>query len=161
MLSTIVAIANNNVIGGDNKLLWHISEDLKRFKEITMDSTIIMGRKTFESLPKVLPGRTHVVLTSDKNYNVSSDKVKIVHSLEEILNLYENTDEEAFIIGGGTMYSLTLPYCKKFYLTKINKDFKGDTYFPTINFDEWEVTYESEEKIDNNISYQFINYSRK
>ena len=82
MLSLIVAIAENDVIGGDNKLLWHLSEDLKRFKEITMNKTIIMGRKTFESLPKVLPGRKHIVITRDTNYTVDSDQVEIVHSLD-------------------------------------------------------------------------------
>lgn len=158
MLSAIVAIANNNIIGGDNKLLWHIPEDLKRFKEITMNSTIIMGRKTFESLPNVLPGRKHIVLTKDKNYTACSDMVQVVHSLDEILALYKDSPNEAFILGGGSIYSLMLPYCNKLYLTKVNKDFQGDTYFPKINYSNWTKVYESEDKEDKGISYKFINY---
>ena len=101
MLSIIVAIAENNLIGGDNKLLWHLSEDLKRFKEITMDNTIIMGRKTFESLPGILPGRKHIVITRDENYKVDSDQVEIVHNIQDVINEYANNNENAFIIGGG------------------------------------------------------------
>ena len=162
MLSLIVAIAKNDVIGGDNKLLWHISEDLKRFKEITLNKTIIMGRKTFESLPGILPGRQHVIITRDKNYTVDSDKVTIVHSLEEVLEKYKDSNEEAFIIGGGEIYKAMLPHCNNLYLTKVNKDYHGDTYLP-IDITQWEEIYASEEKIDekNNIPFQFINYKAK
>ena len=90
MLSIIVAIAENNIIGGDNKLLWHIPEDLKRFKAITSDHTIIMGRKTFESLPGVLPNRKHVIITRDKNYTMDNENVEVIHSLSEVINKYRN-----------------------------------------------------------------------
>ncbi len=163
MLSIIVAVAENNIIGGDNKLLWHISEDLKRFRTLTTNHTIIMGRKTFESLPKVLPNRHHVILTNDKNYSVDSKDVTIVHTLDEILDKYLNSEEEAFIIGGGQIYNLLMPYCNKIYLTKVNKPFEGDTYFPNINFNDFEAIYSSEEKIntEDNLSYQFIDLIRK
>ncbi|WP_143318090.1 dihydrofolate reductase [Clostridium sp. HBUAS56017] len=163
MLSIIVAKAENNVIGGDNKLLWHISEDLKRFKGITTNHTIIMGRKTFESLPKVLPNRHHVIITRDANYKVDSDQVTILHDLNEVLDKYENSEEEVFIIGGGEIYNLLFPYCKKLYLTKINKNFEGDTYFPNINFNEWGVIESSYEKIndEDGLKYEFINLIRK
>lgn len=163
MFSIIVAVCNNNVIGGNNKLLWHISEDLKRFKNITTGHTIIMGRKTFESLKKPLPNRHHVILTRDKNYKVDSNQVTVVNDIETIMKTYENSGSEIFIIGGGEIYNLFLPYCDKLYLTKVNKDFEGDTYFPEINYDEWTVTESSEEYIDpkNNLSYQFINLCRK
>ena len=163
MLSIIVAVAENNIIGGDNKLLWHISEDLKRFRTLTTGHTIIMGRKTFESLPKVLPNRHHVILTNDKNYFVDSEDVTIVHTLDEILDKYLNSEEEAFIIGGGQIYNLLMPYCNKIYLTKVNKPFEGDTYFPNINFNDFEAIYSSEEKIntEDNLSYQFIDLIRK
>lgn len=163
MLSIIVAVAENNIIGGDNKLLWHISEDLKRFRTLTTNHTIIMGRKTFESLPKVLPNRHHVILTNDKNYSVDSKDVTIVHTLDEILDKYLNCEEEAFIIGGGQIYNLLMPYCNKIYLTKVNKSFEGDTYFPNINFNDFEAIYSSEEKIntEDNLSYQFIDLIRK
>lgn len=163
MFSIIVAIADNNVIGGDNKLLWHISDDLKRFKNITTGHTIIMGRKTFESFPKPLPNRHHVVLTRDKNYKVNSNQVTVVNDIETIMKTYENSGSEIFVIGGGEIYNLLLPYCNKIYLTKVQKNFDGDTYFPEINYDEWNVTESSEEFINpkDNLSYKFINLSRK
>ena len=163
MFSIIVAIANKNIIGGDNKLLWHISEDLKRFKSITTGHTIVMGRKTFESFPKPLPNRHHVVLTRDKNYKVDSDQVTVINDIETFMKTYENSGSEIFIIGGGEIYNLFLPYCNKLYLTKIKEDFEGDTYFPEINYNEWTITESSEEYIDskNNLSYQFINLCRK
>lgn len=162
MISLIVAIANNDVIGGDNKLLWHLSEDLKRFKAITLNKTIIMGRKTFESLPGILPGRQHVIITRDKTYTVDSDKVTVVHSLDEILDKYKDSSEEAFIIGGGEIYKSMLPHCNNLYLTRVNKDYNGDTYLP-IDINQWEEIYASEIKIDekNNIPFQFINYKAK
>ena len=163
MFSIIVAVANNNVIGGDNKLLWHISDDLKRFKKITTGHTIVMGRKTFESFPKPLPNRHHVILTRDKNYKVDSEQVTVVNDIETVMKTYENSGSEIFIIGGGEIYNLFLPYCNKLYLTKVNGDIEGDTYFPEINYEEWAITESSEEYIDpkNNISYQFINLCRK
>jgi len=163
MLSISVAVASNNIIGGDNKLLWHISEDLKRFKQNTMNKTMIMGRKTFESLPGILPGRTHVVLTRDTSFKANSDNVIVVHSLEEILTAYSNTEEEAFIIGGGQLYKSTIDYCKKIYLTKINKNFEGDTYFPNINYADWNMIYESEEKINpkDGLPFKFVDLTRK
>lgn len=163
MLSIIVAIAENSIIGGDNKLLWHISEDLKRFKKITTNHTIIMGRKTFESLPNILPNRHHVVITRDKNYVVDSDAVSIFHNLDEVLAKYENSDEEAFIIGGGEIYNLIFPYCKKMYLTKVKKAFEGDTSFPTIDYKDWDITYSSEEKTNpgDGVLYEFIDLNKK
>lgn len=162
MFSAIVAVASNNVIGGDNKLLWHISDDLKRFKSITTGHTIIMGRKTFESFPKPLPNRHHVILTRDKNYKVDSVEVTVVHDVETVMKMYENSGSEVFIIGGGEIYNLLLPYCSKLYLTKVNKNFEGDTYFPEINFDEWNIDESSGELINekDNLSYEFINLSR-
>lgn len=163
MLSISVAISENNIIGGDNTLLWRIPEDLGRFKENTMNHTIIMGRKTFESLPKVLPGRHHVILTRDKTYAVDSKDVTIVHSLEEILGNYNNIEEEVFIIGGGELYNLTFPYCKKIYLTKIKKCFEnGDTYFPDIDYRKWKITYSSGEKINpkDGLEFEFIDLEK-
>lgn len=162
MLSMIVAVAQNDVIGGDNKLLWHISEDLKRFKEITMGKTLVMGRKTFESLPKILPGRTHVVITRDKNFKVDSDQVVVIHDINELVDKYTNTSEENFIIGGGEIYNLLLPKCQKLYLTKIKKDYVGDTSL-VIDLSKWNEVYRSEEKIDekSDVKFEFINYSIK
>ncbi|MGL5151787.1 MAG: dihydrofolate reductase [Clostridium sp.] len=160
MISVIVAVASNGVIGGDNKLLWHVSEDLKRFKKLTSNHTIVMGRKTFESLPGILPNRHHVIITRDKNYSVDSDKVSIVHSIDELISKYKHCDEEVFIIGGGEIYNLILPVADKLYLTKILKNFEGDTTFPQINENEWKVTHSSEIFVNNkdDLKYQFVDY---
>ncbi|MGG7211758.1 dihydrofolate reductase [Clostridium baratii] len=163
MLSIIVATASNNAIGKDNNLLWHISEDLKRFKEITSGHKILMGRKTFESLPGILPNRPHIVLTRDTSFKVDSDKVTVIHNLDEVINNYKDSDEEVFIIGGGEIYNLLIPYVKKLYLTKVKKEFDADTYFPQIALNEWEVIHKSDDKTDekSGLIFEFIDLIRK
>ncbi|NLL30758.1 MAG: dihydrofolate reductase [Clostridiales bacterium] len=163
MLSIIVAKASNNVIGGNNDLLWRIPQDLKRFKEITTGHTIIMGRKTFESLPRVLPNRKHIVITRDKNFKVDSDMVHIVNDISSVLDKFKDSDEEAFVIGGGEIYKLLLPYCKKLYLTRVYKDFDGDTVFPNLNLDQWNIINKSEVFIneEDNLEFDFIDLIRK
>lgn len=163
MLSTIVAKSRNNSIGYDDKLLWHISEDLKRFKEITTNKTIIMGRKTFESLPKILPNRKHIILTRDKNFKVESDMVTVINNFNYVIDKYYDCDEEVFIIGGGEIYSLFLPYTKKLYLTRIYQDFVADTRFPLIDMEDWDIEYQSETFInkEDNLKYDFINLLKK
>lgn len=162
MLSIIAAVANNNVIGKDNKLIWKLPADLKRFKMLTSGKVIIMGRKTFESLGRVLPNRKHVVLTRDKSYKVDNENVEIINDLSKI-DKYINDSNENFVIGGAQIYKLLLQYSKKMYITKINHDFEGDTYFPEINEKEWNI--ESREKgikdEKNKLDYEFINYIRK
>ncbi|WP_026886786.1 dihydrofolate reductase [Clostridium beijerinckii] len=159
MISIIVAIAKDNVIGKDNKLLWHISEDLKRFKKITTGKKMIMGRKTFESLPGILPNREHIVLTRDNNFNVDSDMVTIEHNFNSLLQKYLECEDEIFVIGGAEIYKQFLPYAKKLYLTKIDEEFEGDTYFPGINYSNYHTEYTSEEFIDekNGLHYTFVN----
>ena len=162
MLSIIVAKAQNNIIGKNNKLLWHISEDLKRFKDLTTGHTIIMGRKTFESLGRVLPNRKHIVFTQNPDFKVNDENVKIVHSMLEIQEYIENK-EENFVIGGAMIYNLLMPYVNKMYITEIHKDFEGDTVFPKINLDIWkEVSREKGEDIEqNDLEYDFVVYERK
>jgi len=162
MISISVAVAKNNVIGKDNKLLWHISEDLKRFKQITSNKKMIMGRKTFESLPGILPNREHIIVTRDENFNVDSDKVTIVHDLNSLLEKYSKCEDEIFVIGGAEIYKQLLPYTQKIYLTKIDETFEGDTYFPEINYDEFKTNYVSEQLIDekNSLQYTFIDLVR-
>lgn len=159
MISIIVAIAKDNVIGKDNKLLWHISEDLKRFKKITTGKKMIMGRKTFESLPGILPNREHIVLTRDNNFNVDSDKVTIEHDFNSVLQRYLECEDEVFVIGGAEIYKQFLPYAKKLYLTKVDEEFEGDTYFPGINYSNYNTEYTSEIFIDekNGLHYTFVN----
>ena len=143
MLSIIAAIAKNNAIGKDNKLIWNLPADLKRFKEITTGKTIIMGRKTFESLGRVLPNRVHIVLTSNNNFEVNNDSVRIIHDISELYE-YIKSSEEFFVIGGATIYKMLMPYANKMYITKIYEEFEADTFFPEIKTEEWQVI--SEEK---------------
>ena len=161
MLSIIVAKAKNNVIGKENKLLWHLPEDLKKFKELTTGHVIIMGRKTFESLGKILPDRKHVVFTNNPDFKVDNENVEIVHSMLQIQEYIEN-EEENFVIGGAMIYNLLMPYVTKLYVTQINKDFEGDTFFPKIDENVWkEVSREKGLKNEeNNLDYEFIMYER-
>ena len=161
MLSIIVAKAKNNIIGKENKLIWHLPEDLKHFKELTTGHTIIMGRKTFESLGRALPNRKHVVFSQNPDFKVDDENVEIVHSMLQIQEYIEN-EEENFVIGGAMIYNLLMPYVTKMYVTQINKDFEGDTFFPRIDENVWkEVSREKGLKNEeNNLDYEFITYER-
>ncbi len=162
MLSIIVAIAKNNVIGKDNKLIWHLPEDLKRFKRLTTGHNIIMGRKTFESLGRVLPNRKHIVLCNDMKLDINDENVEIVDSIDK-LKQYEEAEEESFIIGGATIYKLLLPKADKLYITKINQEFEGDVYFPEIDENVWKVV-ETEKGIKdekNPYDYEYVTYVKK
>ncbi|MCI9015576.1 MAG: dihydrofolate reductase [Clostridia bacterium] len=162
MLSIIVAVSENNVIGKDNKLLWHIPEDLKRFKEITTGKTIIMGRKTFESLGRVLPNRKHIILTRSLDFKVDNENVEIINNKEDI-SKYRDSKEEAFIIGGGIIYTQFMELASKIYITKIHKRFEGDTYFPKIDEDKWEEIQRQKgiKNTENPYDYEYITYIRK
>ena len=162
MLSIIVAIANNNVIGKDNKLIWHLPEDLKHFKEITTNHTIIMGRKTFESLGRVLPNRKHIILCNDMNMKIEDKNVEILDDISK-LDKYISSEEENFVIGGATIYKLLMPYANKMYITKINQDFEGDVYFPEIKEEEWKETSKQKglKNEQNPFDYEYITYIRK
>lgn len=160
MLSIIVAKSKNNVIGKDNKLIWNIPDDLKRFKKLTTNHTIIMGRKTFESLGRVLLNRKHIVLTNDENYTVDNPNVQIIHDVEE-LSKYEEDNQEHFVIGGAMIYKLLLPKCNKLYITEVDEEFEGDTFFPEIKQDEWKIVKkETGPQDDNTFKYYYIDYER-
>lgn len=161
MLTIIAAVAKNNAIGKDNKLLWHLPEDLKRFKEITMGHTIIMGRKTFQSLPKILPDRHHIVITRNKTFKVEDDRVTVINSIEELLALLKK-DEEYFVIGGEEIYRQLLPYAEKMYITAVDDEFDGDVFFPDINHKVWKIV-DNAEQLENNtnsLSYRFSTFKR-
>ena len=162
MLSIIVAKAKNNVIGKDNQLLWHIPDDLKRFKKFTTGHTIIMGRKTFKSLEKILPNRKHIVFTQNPDFKVDDENVKVVHSMLQIQEYIEN-DEEAFVIGGAIIYNLLMPYVKKMYVTEIDKEFDGDAFFPRIDETKWkEVSREKgPEDEGNDFTYEYVTYEKR
>ena len=161
MLSIIVAKAKNNAIGKNNQLLWHLSDDLKRFKKLTTGHTIIMGRKTFESLGRVLPNRKHIVFTQNPDFKVNDENVEIVHSMLQIQEYIEN-EEEAFVIGGAVIYNLLMPYVKKMYVTEIDKEFDGDVFFPRIDETKWkEVSREKgPEDEENDFTYKYVTYER-
>ena len=143
MLSIVVAVDENNVIGKDNSLPWHLPNDLKYFKKVTLteSKTMIMGRKTFESLKTLLPGRKHIILTKNKNFNVEDSNVEIINKIDT-LNPLINDKKEYFVIGGGEIFSLLLPYTEKIYMTKIHHNFSGDTFFPKINRCDWNTAKE-------------------
>lgn len=159
MLNMIVAKSDNNVIGKDNKLLWHIPKDLKHFKDLTYEYTLIMGRKTFESLPCILQERRHIVITRDKNYKVDDDRVTVVTSIREAINLYKLSVGETFVIGGGEIYKLFMPYVNKLYVTEVHKEYKGDTYFPEINKSIWKEV--KREDFQGEPPFSFIEYIRR
>lgn len=162
MLSIIVAVAKNNAIGKDNKLLWHLPEDLKRFKKLTMNKNIIMGRKTFESLGRVLPNRKHIVLCNDMNLNIDDENVLVLDDISKLDN-YINSKEENFVIGGATIYKLLMPYVSKLYVTHIDEKFDGDVYFPEIDLNIWEKICEEDgvTNEENPYSYKYVSYIRK
>ena len=162
MLSIIVAKAKNNIIGKDNKLLWNIPEDLKRFKKLTTGHVIIMGRKTFESIGRVLPDRKHIIFSQNRGLKYDDENVEVVHSMLEIKEYIDN-DEENFVIGGAMIYNLLMPHVSKMYVTEIDKDFEGDAFFPKINEDIWEVVEEEKGLVDeeSNLNFSYITYERK
>ncbi len=140
-VAAIAAMSRNFAIGKDNQLLWHIPDDFRHFKETTMGKPIIMGRKTYESLGKPLPGRTNIVITS-KPDQIEGD-VTIVATIDEAISkakqvATETGVDEIFIIGGGQIYEAAMPQTQRIYLTVINQDYEGDTFFPRINAAEWD-----------------------
>ncbi|MCB0374863.1 MAG: dihydrofolate reductase [Sinomicrobium sp.] len=137
MITMIAAAGENNALGKDNDLVWRLPDDFKRFKQLTAGHFIIMGRKTFESFPGLLPGRTHIIITRKKNYHPEGSIV--VHTLEDALRLAEN-DPQPFIIGGGEIYRLAMPYARKIELTRVHHRFDADTFFPDISEKEWTLT---------------------
>jgi len=160
-LSIIVAIADNYAIGKDNRLLWHLSDDLKRFKKLTSGKTVIMGRNTYLSLPDgALPNRKNIVIT-DKRGESFPDCI-MAYSVRQALKISEK-DHECFIMGGGMIYRQLLPMASKLYLTRVHHDFEADTYFPEIDFNEWqEVESEYTSAGENNeFPYTFTLYQRR
>ncbi|WP_127836850.1 dihydrofolate reductase [Clostridium prolinivorans] len=155
MLSFVVAIANNNVIGKNEEMPWHLPNDLKRFKEITLSKskTIIMGRKTFESLKKILPGRKHIVLTQNKNYKIENENVEVIYSIDDIMK-YVDSNEEYFVIGGAQIFNSLFPYAKKIYLTEIYENFEGDAFFPQYDKSKWNIIEIKEGMIDEKNKYK-------
>ena len=160
-LTIIVAASENDAIGKHNKLIWHISDDLKRFKNLTSGHHVIMGRKTFESFPNPLPNRTHVVITRNSNYQVP-EGVILVNTLEDAIKACAN-DSQPFVIGGGEIYKQAILIANKIELTRVHANFEADTYFPKIDMSIWKETNTIFHKKDlkNEIDFSFITYERK
>lgn len=157
----IAAIGKNNELGKDNKLMWSLKGDLKFFKEKTTNHTIIMGRKTFESLGRVLPNRHHIILCNDAKMDIQDKNVEILEDIS-LLENYINDNEEHFVIGGATMYRLLMPKCNKMYITEINQEFDGDVSFPEIDLSKWKVTEREKGLQDekNPFDYEYVTYEK-
>lgn len=154
----IAAIGKNNELGKKNGLIWHLPQDLKFFKEKTMNKTVIMGQKTFESLPRLLPGRKHVLLTFDDV--TFGDDVDVYKDINMVLDKYKFISEEVFIIGGGQIYKAFLPYADKMYLTEIDAaDKDAEVFFPNFDKKEWQITVLDEIE-DNGIKCKHVEYKR-
>jgi dihydrofolate reductase len=151
MIIMIAAVAENNGLGKDNKMIWHLPDDFKRFKRLTTGHHIIMGRKTFESFPKPLPNRTHIVVTRQKDYR--PDGCIVVHSIEQALQISPK-DEDVFIIGGGEIYNLAMPFADKLEITRVYASFEADAFFPQIG-PEWKLAEEDFHPLDDEHAWSF------
>ena len=159
-ITIIAAAAANDALGKDNKLIWHISDDLKRFKQLTSGHAIIMGRKTFESMPNALPNRRNMVITRNKDYIAKG--AEIFSSIEDALSVVKN-DPQPFIIGGGEIYRQSMALADRIELTRIHKEFDADTFFPNIPKTKWKLIKEKKlltTKSDS-VSYSYLTYIKK
>ncbi len=159
MITIIAAIANNNALGINNKLIWHLPEDLKRFKRVTNGHHVIMGRKTFESLGKPLPNRTTIIITRNKNYKANN--CIVVNSLDEALKNVKQ-DKNPFILGGAEIYKLAMPIADKLDLTIVHHEFEADAFFPEIDTSIWKEKSREKFKADemNKFDYSFVTYEK-
>ena len=155
MLSLIVAVAENGVIGRDNALPWHISEDLRYFKQVTSGKTVIMGRKTYQSIGRPLPNRTNIVITRDPVF--TADGVLVAHSLDAALA--RAGDGEAVVIGGSSLFGEALGRAGRFYLTEIHRAYEGDVHFPDWDRGAWQET--SRRKVEGDPDISFVTYERR
>ena len=161
-ISLIAALGDNNVIGKDNKLLWHLSEDLKWFKKNTLNNVIVMGRKTFESIGKALPRRENIVLTRKKDFNHGG--IRVFHSKTELICYLDKSNvEKIYIVGGSQLYRMFLDQADELILTRVKARLDGDTFFPEIDFKEWNLINEKCRLKDDNNEYDMVfqTYVRK
>lgn len=152
MIILIAAVAENNALGKNNELVWHLPDDFKRFKQLTSGHHIIMGRKTFESFPKPLPNRTHIIITNQKDYQ--PENCIVVHSMAEALAAAPQ-NEDVFVIGGGQIYNLALPIADKIELTKVHSTFDADAFFPEIDSSKWKLLHEEFHPKDEKHNFEF------
>ncbi|WP_298221261.1 dihydrofolate reductase [Flavobacterium sp.] len=152
MIIMIAAVAENLALGKNNELVWHLPDDFKRFKLLTTNHYIIMGRKTFESFPRPLPNRTHIIITRQKDY--SAEGCFVVDNLAEALAMVPD-NENAYVIGGGEIYALALPFTDVIELTRVHADFKADTFFPQIDASDWQLVAEEYHPKDDKHLFDF------
>ncbi len=160
MQATIIAaMGNNRVLGYNNTMPWHLPADLKHFKETTSDHTVIMGRRTFESIGKALPNRRNIVLSRQRDY--TADNIEVLDSFSTAIQLFKD-NERIMIIGGATIYEQALSHCDTMILTHIHADFKGDTFFPKWKEAEWKLISEEKHYADkqNSYDYRFLTYKK-
>lgn len=158
-LSLIVAVSENRVIGRDGQLPWRLSADLRRFKRLTMGHHIIMGRRTFESIGRLLPGRTMVVVTRQADYEAG--EALVAHGIDEALGLAAS-DDQVFIIGGGEIYRQALPAVNRIFMTQVHTQIQGDAFFPELQLDDWQLVEQSQHPADeqNEYEHSFVVYDR-
>ncbi|MGB1807719.1 MAG: dihydrofolate reductase [Porticoccaceae bacterium] len=162
-LSLIVAVSRNGVIGIDNQLPWHLPEDLKYFKSVTMGKPLIMGRKTYDSIGRPLPGRTNIVVTRDPSWQAPG--VDVAQSLEVALQLGQSACEaagadEIMVIGGEQIYRMTLPAADRLYLTQVDAEVEGDAFFPEVDFSQWQQISEQLPELTDTHPYRFLQLDR-
>jgi dihydrofolate reductase len=160
MLTLIAATSTNNALGKDNQLVWHLPDDFKRFKALTSNHFIVLGRKTFESFPKPLPNRTHVIITRNRNYEAPEGCI-VVSSLEKAIEVCPK-EEEVFIIGGGEIYKQSIDVADKIELTRVHTEVEADTFFPEIDPKKWKVVFEEQHLKDEKhaFDFTFITYQK-
>ncbi|MGE7878546.1 dihydrofolate reductase [Peribacillus muralis] len=156
MISLIVAMDENRVIGNDNRLPWHLPADLQYFKKVTLGHPIVMGRKTFESIGRVLPGRENVIVTRNQDFQALG--CVVLHDVLKIKMYADKRDDEVFVIGGAEIFKEVLPFADRLYITEIHETFEGDTFFPAIDENEWQKVSSIEGIVDekNRIAHNFI-----
>jgi dihydrofolate reductase len=161
MISLMWAMDNNRVIGKNNQLPWHLPEDLKFFKRTTIGHSIAMGRKTWDSIGRPLPGRENIVIT--RNSEFTCEGCTVLNSIEDLLEYSQQKNDEIFVIGGAEIFKLILPSADKLYLTRIYDEFEGNTFFPVLNMEEWTLlSHEKGIKDEKNpYDYEFMIYERR
>lgn len=157
-INIIAAVGKNNELGKNNDLVWRLKGDMKFFRDTTMGHSIVMGRKTFESLPKILPGRKHIVISTNE---IKNDEIELYKSIRDFLIQYKDIEEDVFIIGGASIYKQFIDLANKLYLTEIDaSDKDADVYFPLFNKEDWDKE-EIASNQDNSINYKHVLYKKK
>ena len=157
-ISIVVAASENLVIGYKNALPWHISDDLKHFKQITINHSVVMGRKTFESIGKPLKERRNIVVSRDRTLKIEG--VEVVNSLDEAIHRTKN-ENEIFIIGGEQIYKIAMPIATNMYITKVHSNIKGDAFFPAFDENEWKILTQKDSETSEGLNFSFIEYQKK